>query len=168
MRALALTLLLSAGCIDFSLGQGSKGADGGASASSSSGSDAATDAGPAGLGCGQDPNTGATLCLGISSCPGLTVDTQAYPGCGFRVSGGNAIDLECACNDYVCPLGVATTCAQASKLMADQSQALVCAQIGEGRCTMGTPVTQPPASTCDKVCQSECGGDPNCIRACGC
>lgn len=116
----------------------------GDSTSSSGGGDAstatdATEAGEAsvtGSGCGADPDTGITLCLGISTCPNLTIDTDVFPGCGFRIhTDPTVIDLECACYGQICPIGVATTCDQAAALMTDQSQYTVCMQGSEGRCT---------------------------------
>ena len=111
---------------------------------SSSGSDASAttdgneggEASVAGNGCGVDPDTGITLCLGISTCPNLTIDTDVFPGCGFRIhSAADVIDLECACYGQICPIGVATTCDQAAALLKNQSQYTVCMQVSEGRCT---------------------------------
>lgn len=134
MRALGLLLLSS--CIGFNVGQ--NGQDAGTSNPPPAG-DASSEGGggAVGTGCGKDPESGATLCLGISTCPSLTIDSEAFPGCGFRITGGSAIDLECACTQYVCPIGVATTCAQAQALMANQTAATVCVQVSEGRCTGG-------------------------------
>jgi len=170
MRAFALLPLALCSCIGLSLGQGGS-SDAGSSSSSTTGtSDASAEGGGAtGINCGQDTTTGVTLCLGISTCPGLTIDPDAMPGCGFRVSGGGAtLDLECVCNDYVCPVGVATSCAQAKTLLSSQTEPQVCTQVNDGRCVQGTPTTPPPSSSCDKTCESECGGDPSCIKACGC
>src|SRR6185369_7336982 len=69
-----------------------------------------------GIDCIVEPTTGDTLCSGISLCPGLYVDHDVYPHCGFRPK-GNVLDIECACSEEVCPLGVPTTCAQAKQLL---------------------------------------------------
>ncbi|HEY1959817.1 MAG TPA: hypothetical protein VGH28_29610 [Polyangiaceae bacterium] len=111
---------------------------GGTDASTQSSSEAgdATTTAVTGVNCGADPDTGAVLCLGISSCPDVVVDSDLYPGCGFRVHDGTGVlDLECACYGQICPIGVASTCDQATALMQDQSQYTVCMQVDEGRCT---------------------------------
>ena len=89
-----------------------------------------------GVNCGADPDTGVVLCLGISSCPGVSVDPDLYPGCGFRVhDASDVLDLECACYGLICPIGIASSCDAATALMQDQSQYTVCMQVDEGRCT---------------------------------
>lgn len=162
MRALSLSLLLVASCLDFSITKRNQDGGAGSAPEADAGS---VDSGVFGAGCGTDAVTGVTLCAAISTCPGLTVDQGAFPGCGFRVL-GTALDLECLCGDALCPIGVPTTCAQAKTLLQNQTQPLVCMQVNEGRCT--TPAVKPPAGSCDKTCASECGGDPTCIKACGC
>jgi hypothetical protein len=106
-----------------------------------------------GAGCAQDPTTGVTLCQAVSLCPDLVIDTDLYPGCGFRVN-GRVIDIECVCNDSVCPVGVPATCAQAKQLLGVQSAAIVCAQVNEGRCTSpasgGGGRGDAAASGCDR------------------
>ena len=166
MRVLCLGLLMLASCIDFSVGP--KGSDAGPTSDASTAKDAAASDGgtSAGINCGKDPQTGQELCLGLSSCPGLVVDQNTFPGCGFRVTGSSTIDLECSCSSMICPLGTATSCAQAKTLLASQTYAGVCVQVSEGRCTSGTP--QTPPSNCDKTCASQCGGDPTCLQGCGC
>lgn len=96
----------------------------------------ATEAGVTGTGCGVDPDTGVTLCTGISTCPTVTVDQDLFPGCGFRIHDAvDIFDLECACYGQICPIGVASTCDQAVAIMQNQSQYTVCTQVDEGRCT---------------------------------
>lgn len=131
MRPLTLApLLLLAGCVLPTIGQG-KG-DGG------SGTDAGTaatgDAAPpvTGAGC-TDYAPGARLCVAVSTCPTVVVERDIHPRCGFRVH-GSALDLECWCGTSLCPMGVPTTCDQAARLLATQNEFLVCAQEGEGRC----------------------------------
>jgi len=131
-----------------------------------------TDAGaPTGVNCGTDPASGVTLCLGLSSCPHVLVDSDQLPGCGYRVN-GNTIDLECLCNDSLCPVGSAASCDDAKALLQDQTAQGVCAGIAEGRCTIVSQSVQNggsnSASSCDKSCRSDCSGDPACIRLCGC
>ena len=146
-------------------------------AASSSGTTSTTDGGTSatGAGCGQDPATGITLCAAVSLCPNVVVDNDLYPNCGFRIR-GHVIDLECLCNESLCPIGIASTCAQATQLLSGQNETTVCTQVNEGRCVDAKPPTSGGGgtsgngngSTCDKTCQSECGGDPGCIRICGC
>lgn len=167
----ATVLAIACGCGSFPLlggagGDKDAGAGGGASSSSTAAA-AGGDAGAKGIDCITEAQTGATLCTGISSCPGLAVDHDVYPTCGFR-PGGNVLDLECACQTSLCPVGVAKTCAEAAKLLAGQNESTVCLQIDEGRCTGGGPPTKTPNPTCDRQCASECGGAAGCIHLCGC
>lgn len=142
---------------------------------STAGSLAATDAGgaadgggPTGTGCGRDPQTGTVLCSGVSACPALSVDFSAWPGCGFRVLGGSALDLECVCGGALCPIGVATTCEQAGQLLSAQNELAVCEQVSEGRCIALSPADSGAPSTCDRNCQIGCGTAPDCLQICGC
>ena len=139
MRHACAGLLFLCSCMGFNIiptaGDNSSGG-GGPDASTSGDSSEAGEGGVTGLECGPDPDTGVTLCIGISSCPDVVVDQDLYPGCGFRVHDGTGVlDLECACYGQICPIGVASTCDQAVALMQDQSQYTVCMQINEGRCT---------------------------------
>ena len=111
-RALRSSLfLLAASCLQIGLPDG---ADGGAP-DAARGSDAgapsdvkAADKDAAGdFGCVIDPLSRVTLCTAIGLCPGLSVDHDRFPSCGFR-SGTGLIDVQCFCDDYLCPLGVAT------------------------------------------------------------
>jgi hypothetical protein len=138
MRA-AISSLLLCSCIGFniipSIGDNSSGGGKDSSSSSSEASEGG-EAGVTGIECGPDPDTGVTLCVGISSCPNVSVDQDLFPGCGYRVHDGTGVlDLECACYGQICPIGIASTCDQAVALMQDQSQYTVCMQINEGRCT---------------------------------
>lgn len=163
--ALGIAILL--GCGQFP-SLGGAGGDGGASSSSSAASaGAAGDGGAKGVDCITEPQTGATLCSGISSCPGLFVDHDLYPSCGFR-PGGNVLDLECACQTSLCPVGVAKTCDDALKLLEAQTETSVCVQVSEGRCTGGGKPASTANPNCDKACASECAGAANCIKMCGC
>ena len=69
-----------------------------------------------GTNCGTDSTTGATLCLGLNLCPNVVINGSVYPECGFQVS-GTAIDIECVCGAYLCPLGATPTCAAAASLL---------------------------------------------------
>jgi hypothetical protein len=124
-----------------------------------------------GMDCAVDPGSGITLCLGTSSCPTVLVDPDQMPGCGFRIS-GNVIDLECLCNDSLCPVGSAASCDDAKALIADQTSQGVCAEIAEGTCTVvsqaATSTSSDTSSSCDKDCRDRCSGDPGCITLCGC
>lgn len=143
------------------------GGDGGGSSTTTTGTGAAT---AQGAYCGTDPDTSATLCLGNTLCSGILIDQEAYPRCGFRIS-GNALDVECSCGGFLCPLGAAATCDDLETLLANSNEGTVCSQLGGGTCTQGTPMSTSTTSgggTCDPVCRSECGGDPTCIQLCGC
>jgi hypothetical protein len=130
-----------------------------------------------GTNCGSDPTTGATLCLGLNLCPNIAVNTSVYPACGFQVS-GTAIDIECLCGQYLCPLGATTTCAAAATVLAQSNEASVCASQSNGSCTYlaatssststSTSTSASSTSTCDTTCSSQCVGDPTCIEYCGC
>jgi hypothetical protein len=130
-----------------------------------------------GTDCGTDPETGAVLCLGNSLCPGITVDSVVYPGCGFRVA-GESVDIECSCSGYLCPLG-AGSCAEATTMLAAENYSVVCEQVSNGACiqgaggtTTGTTAATTGASSsssmCDTTCRDECGGEPTCLQQCGC
>lgn len=169
MRSLALLLGLLAGCSAFpGLGLGTGGGDAGSSAAGTAPGDGGT--GTKGVDCIVEPESGATLCTAVSTCPSLAVDHDVYPHCGFR-PGSPRLELACACAGAVCPLGTADTCEQAKKLLNAQSESQVCAQVAEDRCTTksAAPTTSPSAtSTCDKACAGECGGAPGCLKLCGC
>jgi hypothetical protein len=171
LLAFAVALEILAGCgIVPSLGTGGDGDAGAASASSASSAAgaAAGDGGAKGVDCITESLTGSVLCTGISTCPELAVDHDLYPDCGFR-PGGAVLDLECACQTSLCPVGVAKTCAEAAALLSRQTESQVCLQIDEGRCTGGgAPAASPADPNCDKACASECGGAAGCIHLCGC
>jgi hypothetical protein len=155
--------------------QPATGADGGVTTDGGEG--ALVDGGAAGpqaqgLDCITEPSTGLKICTGISVCPKVLVDHDVYPNCGFRIR-GTALDLECACSGQICPLGTPSTCDQAATMLQNQTEAIVCQQINEGRCAAGTPTettgsTSSGGSSCDKACAGECAGDVNCVRLCGC
>ena len=164
----AFCALLLPGCFQMTTGTGT-GTDPGAGAAPSDAGGAGQGATPKGLGCGTDPQTGADLCLAVDTCPGLTLDPSAWPACGFRVQGGTLLDLECVCGSSLCPIGVAATCAEASQLLTQQNDLMVCQQVSEGRCIALTPpdagVVRP---TCNPTCQIGCGTAPDCLQLCGC
>jgi hypothetical protein len=125
-----------------------------------------------GVDCGTDPDTSAILCLQNTICSGITVDSSVYPGCGFRVS-GTVVDIECSCSGYLCPLG-ASTCAEATTMLAAENYSQVCAPASTGNCAQGTPVATSGGTatsgggSCDAQCRADCGADINCIQGCGC
>ena len=158
---------------------GSDAGDAGAAAPAASDAAVVTTAAAAaatGSDCVTDTTTGATLCTSISSCPGLAVDHDSYPDCGFRIN-GTALDVECICSGSLCPLGTPTTCADATALLMAQSELQVCTQVSEDRCTGGsapaagatTTTTSTPAApagtspTCDPDCRDECANAPACL-----
>jgi hypothetical protein len=170
----ALVLGLPACGIDQLMQQGSSGGP-----EASDAGDAGGEGGITGAGCGSERQTGITLCAVTSMCPEVVVDTQALPSCGFRIR-GTSVDLVCGCGEYVCPMGVFATCAQAVQLLTSQTEAQVCAQIGEGRCTdvSGSAGTSSTSSSgggsssggigCDRQCLQECGGGEACASVCNC
>jgi hypothetical protein len=164
-----------AGCMQVSTGPNDP--TGSSTPASTATAATAQDAGPpaTGVNCGTDPQTGTVLCSAVSSCTSLSVDPSAWPSCGFRVTGGASLDLECLCGDSLCAIGVATSCDQASTLLSGQNQLMVCAEVAEQRCVALTPVTPAaPAdaggvpSTCDRNCLVGCGTAPDCLQLCGC
>jgi hypothetical protein len=171
LRVVGAGLFLCVGsCLQIGLPEGADGGaaggpktvDGGATSDAKNPDrDAAGD-----LGCIVDPSSRVTLCTAIGLCPGLAIDHDRFPNCGFR-SGSGAIDVQCFCDDYLCPLGATLTCGQARELLATQFEIAACAQVGEGRCAPRT-VRPPTGGSCDKNCMAMCGGDPSCIRLCGC
>lgn len=182
MRALLLVgALMAPGCPDLLTGsRADAGGGSGHPADAGAGSDAGarSDAGggssgghgaTSGTGCATDPTSGVTLCEAIAQCPGLVVDQGAFPGCGFRMQAASTYDLECACGDVLCPIGAATSCADAAQLL-DQAQSSlsVCQEASSGTCMPLTAGGGGSQGTCDKACESQCAGDPNCIQMCGC
>ncbi|HEY1536384.1 MAG TPA: hypothetical protein VGF76_20330 [Polyangiaceae bacterium] len=170
MRRLICFCLLLLGSLPACLELGKvldSSSDSGTSGSAGTAADSDAAAPATGTNCGVDPSSGISLCLGISSCPGVLVDPDQYPGCGYRIS-GDIIDLECLCDDSLCPMGSAASCLDAKALLMDQSALGVCAGVADGRCTAVKETPVVSSSTCDKDCRSECGGDPNCITLCGC
>jgi hypothetical protein len=158
--------LYTAGCLQISTGTGS-GQSGDAGSASGS---AASDAGPTGAGCVEDPESQVILCAQIDTCPNVTVDPDVYPDCGFRLHDGTALDLECLCAGALCPIGVPTTCDDASRLLGAQSSLIVCQQVAEGRCVAlagGGSDAGSSSSPCS-ACAAQCGGTPSCFQACGC
>jgi hypothetical protein len=182
---LALPLLVMAvsplACLQqISTGTGTTDSSGGGTgtAPASTGTGAAT---PTGGLCGTDPQTGVTLCSQISLCPSITVDQNTLSGCGFKIHPGPVIDLECLCNqEALCPIGVADTCDQASALLASADLFSICEQTAQSRCAaVGTDASVPAFNstqnnpmqnpgTCDKTCEAECAGEPDCLQLCGC
>ena len=138
---------------------------------------------PTGAECGTNPATGVTLCEQIDLCPSITVDQGAFAQCGFRIHPGAVIHLECLCGDSLCPIGVPDTCDEATQLLSSaQSALVVCEEASSGRCVAvsagasttptstatAAPTSTAVPSTCDKDCQSQCAGNPDCYQLCGC
>ena len=162
-------------------------ADGGAAATSSP-----PTVGDAGTDCTQDPTTGITLCADISTCPSVSVSSTTLAGCGFLIQDDpSTLVLECNCGNYLCPIGVPGTCAQAANLLTGLSSTTVCQQALEGECvqevtasvaaapaptstatTTSTTTTgsgtSTPTSTCNTQCIINCGDAPDCQQLCGC
>jgi hypothetical protein len=181
--AACLAGLAAAGCVQVSTGPDDPTSDAAPPTTTAAGDDG----GAAGTNCGADPTTGTVLCLGVASCPSLAFDPTAWPSCGFRTTGGTTLDLECLCGTSLCPIGVATTCGQASEILSNQTQLMVCEQVSEQRCvSVGTPaassggqgsqgsqgsqgtVDAGSPSTCNQTCLVGCGTAPDCLTTCGC
>ena len=167
MRAVfAILLVVSvSSCLQFG-----KASDDGSSAQAGSTGAASAGAGGAaltGTNCGVDPSSGIALCLGISWCPGVRVDPDQFPECGYRVA-GSSIDLECLCGDSLCPMGKAASCRDAQALLSEQSAQGVCAGVADGLCQVVQRAGQASSSSCDKECRAQCGGVPGCLSLCGC
>jgi hypothetical protein len=164
MRWLWLLVCLPVSCLELPTSSvddaGAAGRNGGAL----SGDAAAT---PSGSDCITDSVSRITICTSISLCPGLAVDHELYPDCGFRVS-GTSLDLECLCGDYVCPVGTALSCAGARQLLAGSTEAAVCIQQNDGRCAPRQAAGSGSTSTCDRNCAENCGSSPGCLELCGC
>jgi hypothetical protein len=154
--------------------------DGGTASSSSSSSGGTTSSGSSsggtgatsGTNCTTDPQSGITLCEQIANCPGVDVDQGAFPGCGFRLDASSAYDLECGCGDALCPIGTPVNCATALQLLNQEGSSLnVCQQLNEGSCISligDGGASSTTSSSCDKACEAQCGGNPDCIQLCGC
>ena len=162
-------------CSDVGLGTdvGSSGSSAGGTTPATTATSTSPAAAPVtGVSCGTDPQTGVTLCEGVTACPGVDVDPGAFPSCGFRPRGTAQLDLECLCNgESLCPIGVPTTCADATQLLEQAGSALtVCQQVDQSSCITvgGTGAGAAAASTCDRACESECQSDPGCVSLCGC
>jgi hypothetical protein len=162
MRPLWPLVLLPLSCLELPT---STTDDGGAAAGSGVAGDAA--ASVTGADCVTDPASRITLCTAVSLCPDLAVDHGLYPDCGFRVA-GSTIDLECLCDDYVCPVGTALSCTQARQLLLDSTETIVCAQVSDDRCAPRGTTGSAPESTCDRSCAESCANSPSCLELCGC
>jgi hypothetical protein len=131
-----------------------------------------------GTGCGTDPTTGVTLCVGASECPSISVDQSVFPECGFYFTDGS-VYLACLCSNFLCPIGQPATCDQAASLLQSTNEGTVCGETASNGCTevssgaastsagMGT-TTPDGGSGCDMTCESDCAGEPDCIQLCGC
>jgi hypothetical protein len=163
----ALTYLV--GCLQIGTGSGSGNGGSGSGGAADGGTGAPTSEGvPTGSGCVEDPQTHVVLCQRIDACPNVLVDPAAFPDCGFRLSSGSPLDLECLCGDALCPLGVPLSCADAERLLVGRDELQVCLQQTEGNCvTIVTPDAGSSTNPCS-VCAAGCGGTPSCYAACGC
>jgi hypothetical protein len=135
-----------------------------------SGSDAGSTA-VQGASCAQVTSS-ISLCEFISACPTLSLSPQVFPQCGFRIH-GSAIDPECLCqNQYLCPIGAPTTCAEAAQAAGgDTTYDSVCSQALTGHCqdlTVGTGSSGGGTSAACKACIANCDNVPSCIDACAC
>jgi hypothetical protein len=165
--ALALAGIASPACVLPDITQNV--ADAGASPSSS-GDSATTPAAVKGASCTQITSS-ISLCQFISSCPNLSLNVQVFPQCGFRIH-GSAIDPECLCgNQYLCPIGKPTTCAEAATAASgDTNYDSVCAQSTTGGCQDLTATSGGGGATSAacQTCVNNCDNVPSCIDACGC
>lgn len=171
---LFVTAVSVTGCLSLDTGAGTDaGTAASSSSSGSSGSSGSSSGGAtSGTNCTTDPQSGVTLCEQIADCPGVDVNPGAFPGCGFRLHASSLFDLECGCGDSLCPIGTPVNCATALQLLdQEQSSIVVCQQLDQGSClplSADGGAGSSSSSTCDKQCESECAGDPDCIQLCGC
>jgi hypothetical protein len=152
--------------------------DAGASPAATSSAEDASSSAPSavqGASCTQLSPT-VLLCLYISSCPSLVLNPQVFPQCGFRIY-GNAIDPECLCGNYLCPIGSASTCSEAAtEASGDTNYDSVCEQSVTGHCldlnaSGSSSSGSSSGSTTNPACQTcvqNCDNVPACIDACGC
>ena len=168
MRAtFVVAVLSSASCLQMSTGTGTDpGTDAGSVPVSSLA--AASDAGLTGANCFADPVSQVVLCQTVDACPGVAVDPDMFPDCGYAMRGGSQLDLECLCGTALCPIGVPASCAQAKTLLGAQSAFVVCSQEDEGRCLELVVPEAGSRGTCDPSCRDACAGAPDCIQLCGC
>jgi hypothetical protein len=161
--ALGVVQFLAPACVIPDI---STGADAGSSAAASSSEDAGASGSSTtkGASCTQVSST-ISLCLYISSCPNLILNPQVFPSCGFRIH-GDAIDPECLCGNYICPIGSPTSCSEAAAdSSGDVNYDSVCEQSVDGHCTaLGTGGS---SSACE-TCVQNCDNVPSCVEACGC
>ena len=159
--ALALAILASPACIVPTISS----ADAGSTATSS-GQDAGSTATVQGASC-TAISASISLCQYISACPTLTLSTQVFPECGFRIH-GSAIDPECFCsNEYLCPIGHPTTCTEAAQAASgDTNYDSVCEQSVTGGCTQLASGSSTSAAC--QSCIQNCDNVPACVDACGC
>ena len=161
-RLAPLGLLLLGACLEINPG----GSDAGAAAASPA-QDAATGAEAAtSSGCAHDSVAGVTLCTAVSLCPGLAVDHDLYPHCGFRSRAIRSIWSAFAATTFAPwePLSAASRPPPCSRRNRSSRSA---PRSSEGRCAARSS-PPAPATGCDRTCESECGGSPGCIQACGC
>jgi hypothetical protein len=169
LGALGLALLAAPACVLPSI---SSGDDAGAASSVDAGTAATPTSTPTvkGASCSAITST-ISLCEYISSCPSVVLNAKVFPQCGFYIH-GTAIDPECLCqNEYLCPIGHPTTCAQAlTDSSGDVTYDSVCQQAVTGGCedlTAGTGAGSTTSTAC-QTCVSNCDNVPSCIDACGC
>ncbi len=176
MRTPTVTLFAMLGSTTLAacfLTQSSSGSDAGAdgAAAATSTATAGTTTADAGLSnCATDPITKVTLCTSVAACPSLSINHDVFPDCGYRAVGGS-FDIQCWCSGYVCPLGSPTSCADVEQLFEQQSEALVCTQVDQGRCTQPQKTGSTTGGTTTTACQAcmqQCGNTPGCKDVCGC
>ncbi len=144
----------------------------GSGSSSLNGSDAAATSGSStGIACTATNTSAGSLCLGTTACPNVLVDSTQFPNCGFRTFDPD-FDLECVCfGNYLCPMGVVSTCQQVTALFTSTTSADICNQVSLGYCTQvasSTSTGTGTSSTCNWTCYAGCVNAPACIVACGC
>jgi hypothetical protein len=123
-----------------------------------------THPGPIGTVCTSITET-YNICADLSSCPGVVIDPNKFPDCGYSVH-GDAIDPECLCYGSMCPMGSPGTCADMQALLnSGITAAIVCEEQASGKCTNEGAQGEP--STCD-ICKNNCDGNVTCLQNCGC
>ncbi|MGO8991873.1 MAG: hypothetical protein ACLQVI_00995 [Polyangiaceae bacterium] len=137
----------------------------GTDAGSASTPASSTHPGPTGSVCTAITET-YNVCADLSTCPGVIIDPNTFPQCGYAVH-GDVIDPECLCYGSMCPMGVPQTCADMQAILSSGTTVdIICEQQATGKC-LNVGGGTPAPTTC-QVCQNNCGNDPACLQNCGC
>jgi hypothetical protein len=167
-QSIALRVLALLGSLVLACGGGATSSPAPAPADAGAASNAAPSAPqqPEALGSGCTPITSSyNICTMISTCPGLQIDTNRFPECGFSVH-GSALDPECLCYGSMCPMGTPQTCDDMQTLLSNVTIESVCAEYQAGHCQSEGSIGG--VDTDCQLCKANCNGNQACIQNCGC